>query len=607
MNGHVHYDAKNEDGEIRHVQLCTACWVVSEVENKGEYSIHMKAEINNGQTYGFDIPMVALSSADKLKSALATNRVLVHDHSSKAGIKLMDLIIKQSTAIQRHREEIRTFTQMGWNRTKDRFLLGSTLFTPMGRSDVRVAPDLSKLCQGDDTILGDLRSQGSVEEYRDAVTTLYGGHEQEACRYVLGATIGAYVAPLVNDDTWHGIPMSIYSARSGYGKTTLAAIGLNAVAKHTQLTKSDATLNGIKKVISAYGSVPVLFDELTGKLKDSSQFADLLYNWSQGIDRIRLRSDGSLVTGNEPWCNMGFVTTNKSILFSMTDSATDPEACQVRVMEIDLAAYIPKPVKVTQALAMHTATNVYGVATEQLMTMILRNKDKIREQLQQEFRAITDALPDSYAVTSRFLAHHAACTVVGIKLGRNLGLWDFSAAEARQFAVAHITTQIAQVYEHRASPEDQFASLLAEIHGRIVVTYRYDSLDGRAKLEEPLSPLPLSMAVAGRYAIGAPATKDLPADPGRVFITISAINDWCAARGLNALEVRKGWLDAGLVVMRKDSGRLGEQRIRLGKGIPGKLLGQTRVVEFAIHKVRGVIPEVDIKLVESQPTEGAGT
>lgn len=602
-NGSVHYDAKSEEGEVKHIRLCTACWVVSEIESKGEYSIHMRAEIRKGLTHEFDIPMTALSSADKLRTALAANRVLVHDHSSKAGIKLMDLIIKQSTAIQRHREEIRTFTQMGWNNTKDRFLLGSTLFADTGRNTVRVAPDLAKLCKGANALVGgELHQRGSVEEYKNAVTTLYGRPDQAACRYVLGASIGAYVAPLVSDDTWHGIPLSVYSARSGYGKTTLVAIGLNAVAKHTQLMASDATLNGLKKILSAYGSVPVLFDELTGKLA-APMVSDLLYNWSQGIDRVRLRNDGSLLTGNEPWCNMGFVTSNKSVLFQLTESGTDPEACQVRVMEIDLSTHIPKPTKDTQELAIHTAANVYGVATDALMRTILRNQDKIREQLLHEFLTITDALPSRYATTSRFLVHHAACTVIGIKLGRNLGLWDFSAPEARKFAIDHITSQIAQVNDYRSTPEDRFASMLADLHGRLIITYRFNTTDGRTKLEEPLSVVPSHQSVAGRYAIGAPATKDAPADPGRLFITVSAINDWCESRRLNALEVRKDWVDVGLIEMRKDAGRLGEQKISLGKGIPTKGLGQARVVEFAIHKVRGVLPEVDIRPVESPPQE----
>lgn len=602
MNGSVYYDNKNEDGEHKPVQLCTACWVVSEVESKGEYLLHMRAEIRNGKAHDFDIPMSAVSSADKLKSALASNRVLVHDHSGKAGIKLMDLIIKQSAAIQRHREEIRTFTQMGWNNTKDRFLMGSTLFTDTGRTSVRVSSDLSKLCKGANTIVGDLPSRGSIEDYKAAVTTLYGNPGQEACRYVLGASIGAYLAPLVDDDSWHGIPLSVYSARSGYGKTTLVAIGLNAVAKHTQLMASDATLNGLKKILSAYGSVPVLFDELTGKLA-TPQISDLLYNWSQGIDRVRLRPDGTLMPGNEPWCNMGFVTTNSSVLFKLTESPTDPEACQIRVMEIDLSAHISKPSKTTQALAINTATNVYGVATDKLLHVLLRNRDKIRDQLHQEFLAVTDALPPKQAVTSRFLAHHAACTVVGIKIGRNLGLWDFSAAEARKFAVAHITSQIEQVSDYRASPEDRFASMLADLHGRLIITYRFDSIDGRAKAEEPLTTVPSTQSVAGRYAIGAPATKENPADPGRLFVTIHAINDWCESRGLNALEVRKEWMDAGLIEMRKGAGRLGEQKVSLGKGIPAKGLGQARCLEFSIHKVRGVLPEVDIRPVTAtEPT-----
>ncbi len=588
----------------KNVPLCTACWVISEVEDQGEYKVHMVAEIRSGIRHEFDIPMASLSSADKLRSALAANRVLVHDQSGKAGVRLMDFIIKQSAAIQRHREEIRTFTQLGWTEHHDKFLLGDTLFTPTGRTTVRVASDLANLGKGASAATGAYARQGTVADYRDAVTTLYGGQDQAACRYVLGAALGAYVSPLVVDDFWHGIPLAVYSAASGYGKTTLAAIAMNAVMKHTRAMASDATLNGLKKMLSLYGSVPVLFDELTDKLT-VPQSADLLYNWSQGIDRQRVKSDGSLVARNEMWCNMGFVTTNSSVLFRLTESPTDPEACQVRVMEINLAEHIRKPRKETQALAMHTASNIYGVAADQLIPMLLRNKDKIRDQLHQEFLAVTGRLPARYAVTSRFLAHHAACTVVGLKLGRNLGLWDFSPAEARQFAIENIMAQVEQINEYRATPEDRFAAMMADFHGRLIVTYRFDSIDGRAKTEEPLAAVPSTQSVAGRYAIGAPATKTHVADPGRLFITVHAINDWCAARGLNALELRKEWMNAGLIEMGRGASRLGEQKITLAKGIPAKGLGQARCLEFAVHKVRGVLPEVDIRPVETAATAAA--
>lgn len=76
-------------------------------------------------------------------------------------------------------------------------------------------------------------------------------------------------------------PLAIYSSRSGYGKTTVAAIGFNAMCRNVKQRSSDSTLRGFKKMLSVYGSLPVFYDELKDKI-NAAEAKDLLYNWSNG-------------------------------------------------------------------------------------------------------------------------------------------------------------------------------------------------------------------------------------------------------------------------------------------------------------------------------------
>ena len=291
---------------------------------------------------------------------------------------------------------------------------------------------------------------------------------------------------------------------------------------------------------------------------------------------------------------MGIVTTNKSVLYKLTETSSDPEATQVRVLEIDLAEYIPnKPEKVDQKLAIHLSTNVYGVVTDRFVRAVMKNREQIEDQIQKEFHDITDRLPEDAATMSRFLAYHAACSVVAAKIGKKLGLWDFSAAGIKAFIVKHIQRQLDKITEYRVSPEDRFAAMMADFNGKILVTYRFDTLDKRKHAnEEPL--VPVHNEIVGRYAIGCPSTKTELGDPGRLYISVSAINAWCAKNELNATEIRKEWLDAGLVETSRGASTKGEKVIRLNSGVVTKVTARARCVEFVVSKVRDAIPEVDV-------------
>lgn len=603
-NGRIDVTRENEDGTVGFVQLCSPpFWVLSEVRSEtGEFMLHMRAEVTSSRYHDFDIPTASTSSADKLKSALAANRIYVLNNSTKAGYEIMNLVQQQSLAMQRKREEINTFTQMGWNADKTAFLMGDSLVTANGIQKVRVAKSITNIGKGDHALEGSMQTKGTLEEYRDGVMHLYGGEGQEVNQYILGAALGAYLAPFVNNSKWHGIPLAVYSSRSSYGKTTVAAIGLNAMLLNTKSMSSDGTLNSFKKMLSTYGSLPVFFDELTDKIKASEQ-KDLLYNWSLGMDRMRLNQDGSMRERVDMWCNMGITTTNKSVLFKLTEDSTDPEATQVRIMEVDLAEYLPgKPGKENQKLATHLETNVYGVATERFLRMVAKNKEKIEELIESEFHAVTSTLPDDAATTCRYLCYHAACSLVGLKLGKKLGLWEFSVTSVRAFVARHIRRQLEKITQYRVSPEDRFAAMMADFNGRLLVTYRFDTLDARKKpaaVEEPL--VRVNGNIVGRFALGAAGTKSEVGDSGRLYVTISAINEWCRRHELNAAEVRKEWRDAGLLETERGADGNGERLVKLGRGVPAHALPPARCVEFKLSRIQDVVPDAIIPKAEVVP------
>lgn len=578
----------------------TVFWVLNEVRNEGsEYVIHMRSEVRSGKYEDFDVPMSALSSADKLRTALSAKRIHVASLTLQTGKDIVNLVMQQALAMQRRREEINTFNQLGWTKDRSAFLFGDRLVGRDGERKVRVSNTITSAMRFNG-LLGEDGKSGTIDQYKRGVAELYGYKGFEAAQYILASALGAYLVPFCNDSKWHGIPLSVYSSRSGYGKTTLVAIGLNAMMYHGNSMFSEGTLLWFKKMLSVYGSQPIFFDEITDKLKDPTAQQDLLYNWSLGVPRGRLKETGEVREAGLGWDNMGFLTTNTSVLFKLAENPDGSEATQVRVLEIDLAQYLPRKPKLEHAdTAKYLQDHVYGIVTEPMIRMIIANREKITEYLETEFHKVASALPQDEATTARYLCHHASCTLVGMALGRKLGLWDFSVNTAREWIVKHIKHQLRKVEEYRVAPEDRFSSMMADFTGRLVVTTRFDTADARSKnVEEPLVPMP-TRSVAGRIALGCPSTPTRLGDPGRVYISISAFNEWCRVNKLNPNEVRREWIERGLIDTTRGSDYRGENRVKLDRGLATQTLPQTRCLEFSVSKIREFMPDVDVKLVQN--------
>ena len=116
---------------------------------------------------------------------------------------------------------------------------------------------------------------------------------------------------------------------------------------------------------------------------------------------------------------------------------------------------------------------MYGVVTDRFVRAAMKNREQIEGQIQKEFHDITDRLPEDAATMSRFLAYHAACSVVAAKIGKKLGLWDFSAAGIKAFIVKHIQRQLDKITEYRVSPEDRFAAMMAQREDSCHVPFRH--------------------------------------------------------------------------------------------------------------------------------------
>jgi hypothetical protein len=602
LNGAIYVARENDDGTYKNAILVEPVfWLIDEVKNeKGENLFHMRSELRDGKIEDFDIPMSAAASPDTLKKALAANRIWVKSFSPRAGGELMSLIQEQALTMQKLKDEMRTYSQMGWDKSGEKFLIGNKLIHKGGISEVRAGESITNLTSKNRTTL---ESKGDIARYKELVTKLYGAEDQVAYRYVLGATIGSYVSPLIQSifDEWHGIPLLVYSSESGFGKTTVVAAGLNAVCHNSFSRSSTGTRNFFQSILEVYGSMPVFIDEISGQF-DPFETQQFLYAWPTGCRKGRLGSDGSIKDRGDTWCNMGFVTSNESMLHKLGAAAVDPQATQVRLIELDLAEYTTtKPTLATKPDADELTTEVYGVASEALIKLIVKNRDKLEEAMRAEYKRIFSHFSVEHSSLARFMICHAVCTVMGVKLGNKLGLFEFDASEVREFAIRHIKSQLSKVMEYQSTPEDLFSAMMADMANKMIVTTRFDTLDSRKKDKGEFTEQPLfgvnNTAIVGRYAIGCSGTKSMPMDSGRLYISVHAIGEWAKANKMSGADLRMKWANAGLIEMNRGA-KNGEKQVRLNKGLAEKALPPTRCLEFVVSKVRGYVAELEPKPAE---------
>ena len=193
-------------------------------------------------------------------------------------------------------------------------------------------PNGAKPCSAGDPILASAYTpRGNLEAWRKAAK-LVTDQKKPALDAVLASAFGA---PLVKFIGQEGVMMSLWSAKSGIGKTTAmkTACAVWGDPKKAMAGLSDTSMSVTNKM-SQLRALPMYWDELKTE-EDTRRFVNLVFQLSAGRDKSRMTSDiKQRDTGS--WQTMLISASNESIIDYVVGKTKMSLAGVYRVFEYEI-------------------------------------------------------------------------------------------------------------------------------------------------------------------------------------------------------------------------------------------------------------------------------
>jgi len=510
------------------VQISTFAWYpYARVRDEaGEFSYRCRA-IKGTTVEEFEIPAKSIATTNSLIECLAKVEIYNMKATAKIRTAITQYAIDYCTGLVKDVQVTRTYRQFGWTPAKDGIVFGNTLVDTSGMHHASLAGNA--VSKAPAFVIGDGRGDGWV----DAVEYLYNRPNSASMQYALLSGFGSLLGPFISGDAYAGVPCAITSQESGIGKTTVAKLALTAFGDWREMflsSSAGATRMARVSTISAMGNFPVLLDELTDI--DPNELSDLLYNVSNGRDRQRLASDGTL-RPVESWNSSVYITANEHLITKLAAMRVDTEANQVRVFEIDPSKYgVPKLDPVQVDMHMDKALKSRGVVGLAFGRELLKDTKRVYETLSQVEKALVRRAPSLNQPKYRFYRYHAVCTIAAGLFLHSLGFIAFDMKAVTAWAAAHIETLVAVVRDNSVdarSGHGLLDELVRDLQGerRLLVTNGYGT--GRSRV--PVITEPVNILEA-RMSLPTTASDQKSARDGWIYISNKYIKHWCAQRRL---------------------------------------------------------------------------
>lgn len=564
---------RNENGEPEHFPFCkTRFWVHNYILQDGEATLVLHAthgrvgRENDVEEHTIKTAIVG-GGGRELKSRLAS--IMLTDTSGQRSLA-QSYLDAYTQYLKKNVREIETHRQFGWQ-SDGNFLLGDKLITPTEEHDVRLGGEAAKKAGLYDT-------SKPPELWTDVVNRIYNRPNGSPYQFVICSSLGSALVPLLGLEEFSGIPIAVTSDDSGYGKTTVCWAGLaiwGAVKRTFNVLSGDeASLLSIEWQASIFNNIPTLLDEQTNR--DGIFTSNMLYMLSNGTARARGKQDGTLRDVAPGWKGFHYITGNRNILHKLTENKANPEAAQMRCFEISLDSY-PKidTLRSAQeyAFELNSIRNGYGRIALEAIRYIMQHKSRLIVDLMKMPRELFSGMNHD---KERFYVNAACCTLMGGRILKELGFIDFDLDRLAQWSREHILSLRGSVDELRRSTEDLLSQFLAIIAPNILATPSFNP----NKQELGNFSSHVNRDIKGRLAY----------NDGRLFVTVSALSDWCQANGVQWHKLRQKLADEGFFAdtMRKEDGNWEASiRVNLALGVQGVATGHSRVIELAYDRVAG--------------------
>jgi hypothetical protein len=516
----------DKDGVLQPIVFChDLFYLTSRIRGEdGTYRHGVRMHMAKNKIREFDISGESIASNTDMLRALAKHEL--HTSNNKnAGFHMAAYLRDQLKALKSQVEETSTMTSFGWRDDRS-FLLGDRLHCKDGTTrTVLIGGNARKYAKH-------LSLKGTVEGYAKGLNYLYNREGAEPWQYALCAGWGTLLIPMC-ESLYKGLTFALHGGDTARGKTTVCHASLAAFGAPAELSvngKQGFTPLALWAVLGTFKSVPILLDELTSM--DPSVVSDIAYGVSNGRERIRLKSQGGVVSLAESaeWRLNMFVTGNMDFHGMLAANQANSQAEAVRVIQISVDRYVhvaaenaegdteARSREITQAL--EEIDRNTGVAGDLMVKYVVANYDRIAEEVKTMVHQLTVEIPSP---KYRFYRSHTACTIVMARICKQLGIIDFDVDALYTFIIATIRDLAGSVMlSNTVTDEEAFSRMVSSLASRILVTSEFrDKRDGRGP-ETPRSRI--IGEVAGRYILG---TQKEQACAGHMMLAQKEIRDWC--------------------------------------------------------------------------------
>lgn len=435
----------------------------------GTYSLRMRHHLPNNRTREFELETQALAAPQKLADALSKYEVLGSnnkDSNMHMTAYMRDFLEKLKTEA----DEMNTMTTYGWTDDSSGFLLGDRFYHKDGTMRKVFVGGMAK------TFLDSFPVRGTVEGYAKAVDFLYNREGMEPMQYIIGNAFGSILTPFA-DSQYKGLILSVAGGESGKGKTTVCMAGLYAFGNAQEMQiggKTGATMNGRYGMLATYKNVPILMDELTHMPNEA--VAELAFQLAMGKEKIRQQvksGSGSVGMADiRTFALATYTTSNEGLHGKLASFQDNSQAEAVRIIEIKIDNYPATKLDSAEVdpIRQIIERNV-GAAGDAFLKYVVQNLDSVIAEMAVMGKKLHADIPESEL---RFWRWHATCTLVGLKIAKQLGIVSFDINKLYDFTVSMFKTMNSTVKaQNTLSPEDALNNIISQLNGQVIVTNEY--------------------------------------------------------------------------------------------------------------------------------------
>ncbi len=549
-------------------------------EEDGTWSLLIEYSVGGRYSREFRMPTKVLASASEFAAAMAAHELLLLGKNGR--YYAMEFLADVLQVAKQNGEEKVTVPALGWDEAFENFTLGNVRIGGRSDEEVVVSETLENLGLGAPLAA----TSGTIASWVDIVDQVYNRKGMEPYQLVLCAAFGAPLVRLIQQDSWHGIPIAL-TGDGSTGKTTVCRVACSIYGPGERFVRTAAkgrgdTLNALEARIGSLRHLPMVFDELTGLTPEEA--GGLLYGLSNGRMKQRCRPDGTPLPVRYTWDTLTFINSNGNLMEQLAaQNVQTADAGQVRVFEIrmgrehaDLIADIDGKELLENQLSRH-----YGMVGRAYLKFLIRNSGEITKALLKARARLSPAA--SIAMhKERFYMDMLACAHQGGTIASKLGFLRFDVNATINWAIKHVEKLRETRANTTASPDELLAALLSSMHGKVIVTRKFGDGRGGTPLEEPL--YNLHGAPVARHVIDAK-------DP-MLLVSTAYFSRWCDENYVSPSWLKDELVKLGFIVVRTGQRQPGRKEY-LGRGT-SVLTGQAQVYEFDYSRVTKSIGKVAI-------------